>query len=109
MRSNQSRFTVAFSDLAWESVIGDDVPGFPLAWQVGKYLKAYADKYIPPELLNLGCTVVHTERKKLDGCEKVWTVEWVEEEGDEEEFEKQSVNTKYVQTTTMHSHSLGAV
>ncbi|KAJ5577045.1 FAD-dependent pyridine nucleotide-disulfide oxidoreductase [Penicillium sp. DV-2018c] len=55
MRTNLSRFTVAFSDLDWESVItGAETPGFPHAEQVGAYLNAYAERYIPDEALRLG-------------------------------------------------------
>ncbi|OQE41021.1 hypothetical protein PENCOP_c005G00652 [Penicillium coprophilum] len=43
MRTNLSRFTVAFSDLAWESVIPDDPPIFPQTTQVGEYLACYAE------------------------------------------------------------------
>jgi hypothetical protein len=55
MRTNLSRFTVAFSDLSWSSVDLTDpstgatptasVPLFPRAWQVGRYLDAYAHKF----------------------------------------------------------------
>jgi hypothetical protein len=54
MRTNLSRFTVAFPDLAWSSVdLSDPVSGtaglqppmFPKAWQVGRYLATYADKF----------------------------------------------------------------
>jgi hypothetical protein len=55
MRTNLSRFTVAFSDLSWSSV-DLSTPGaeslshltspmFPKAWQVGRYLAAYAQKF----------------------------------------------------------------
>jgi hypothetical protein len=55
MRTNLSRFTVAFSDLSWSSV-DLSIPGaetishltppmFPKAWQVGRYLSAYAQKF----------------------------------------------------------------
>jgi hypothetical protein len=60
MRTNLSRFTVSFSDLSWQSVTlenGDKEnakptattppPMFPEAWQVGRYLQEYADKFIP--------------------------------------------------------------
>ena len=60
MRTNLSRFTVAFSDLSWQSVTLEDrdkentvptaktpPPMFPKAWQVGVYLQEYADKFIP--------------------------------------------------------------
>jgi hypothetical protein len=55
MRTNLSRFTVAFSDLAWSSVDLSDsdskvasppaLPMFPKAWQVGRYLAEYAQKF----------------------------------------------------------------
>lgn len=55
MRTNLSRFTVAFSDLPWSSVDLSDPsvtgsspstpPMFPKAWQVGRYLGRYAEKF----------------------------------------------------------------
>ena len=55
MRTNLSRFTVAFSDLPWSSVDLSDPsvtgsspsipPMFPKAWQVGRYLERYAEKF----------------------------------------------------------------
>lgn len=63
MRTNLSRFTVAFSDLSWESVLKDvDIPMFPQACQVGQYLKAYAERYIPKDVLRLGSFIRHTKR-----------------------------------------------
>ncbi|KAJ5687501.1 hypothetical protein N7536_010120 [Penicillium majusculum] len=80
MRTNLSRFTVAFSDLAWESVIPDtDVPVFPQARQVGDYLACYAERYIPAHVLRLGCRVVKTMRKVEDGGDPKWNVQWVQE------------------------------
>lgn len=82
MRTNLSRFTVGFSDLAWESVIHrhehGHVPMFPQAWQVGKYLERYAEMYIPPSVLRLRHRVLRTIR--IDQKEKKktgWTVYWV--------------------------------
>ncbi|KAL5416090.1 hypothetical protein PMIN03_002336 [Paraphaeosphaeria minitans] len=56
MRTNLSRFTVAFPDLAWESVDLSDPATvsksseppamFPQAWQVGRYLETYAKKFL---------------------------------------------------------------
>jgi cation diffusion facilitator CzcD-associated flavoprotein CzcO len=77
MRTNLSRFTVAFSDLAWESVI-PDVPTFPQAAQVGEYLACYAERYIPDHVLRLGCRVVRTIRK-VEGGQPKWNVQWVRE------------------------------
>ena len=55
MKTNLSRFTVAFSDLSWSSVdLSDPVTGaaspstppmFPKAWQVGRYLEKYTEKF----------------------------------------------------------------
>lgn len=54
MKTNLSRFTVAFADLSWSSVdLSDPVTGsapgtppmFPKAWQVGRYLEAYKTKF----------------------------------------------------------------
>ncbi|KAL5122043.1 hypothetical protein ACEQ8H_000260 [Pleosporales sp. CAS-2024a] len=54
MRTNLSRFTVAFSDLSWQSVDlsnpvtgapSASIPMFPAAWQVGCYLKKYAETF----------------------------------------------------------------
>ncbi|KAF1924401.1 uncharacterized protein M421DRAFT_281828 [Didymella exigua CBS 183.55] len=55
MRINLSRFTVGFSDLSWSSVdLSDPVTGaaspsappmFPKAWQVGRYLEKYTEKF----------------------------------------------------------------
>lgn len=72
MRTNLSRFTVAFSDLAWESVLaGNGVPMFPQAWQVGLYLEKYAERYIPAAMIRLRCEVVGTARAGTR-----WTVRW---------------------------------
>jgi hypothetical protein len=43
MVANQSRHTVHFSDMAWEE---GEAPQFPVGWQVGQYLKRYADRYL---------------------------------------------------------------
>jgi cation diffusion facilitator CzcD-associated flavoprotein CzcO len=41
MVANQSRHTVQFSDLAWDP----ETPQFPRAWQVGRYLERYRERY----------------------------------------------------------------
>ncbi|PYH99354.1 FAD/NAD(P)-binding domain-containing protein [Aspergillus ellipticus CBS 707.79] len=76
MRTNLSRFSVAFSDLAWETVLGGDteVPMFPLAWQVGRYLEKYVERYIPEGVVRLGEEVVRTVRE-VDGSGVEWTVQ----------------------------------
>lgn len=63
MRTNLSRFTVAFPDLAWGSVdLSDPMTGatpsgplamFPPAWQVGRYLETYAKRFLPPGVVQL--------------------------------------------------------
>ena len=66
MRTNQSRHTVSFSDLAWP---GPDEKGvekyaqFPTAWEVGQYLEWYREAYGSEWEVRLGCKVVKAERK----------------------------------------------
>ncbi|KAJ5161529.1 FAD-dependent pyridine nucleotide-disulfide oxidoreductase [Penicillium capsulatum] len=77
MRTNLSRFTVAFSDLSWESALGPvDIPMFPQARQVGQYLAAYAERYIPPDALRLGHRVTRTIRTVNTDSSIRWKVEW---------------------------------
>jgi hypothetical protein len=95
MLTNLSRFTVSFSDLAWESVdLNQNVPTsktegsrsaspsppplFPKAWQVGRYLETYAERYLPSDVLKLGCQVIRTERRPDKDGETGWIVEWLE-------------------------------
>ncbi|KAF7170364.1 hypothetical protein CNMCM5623_002787 [Aspergillus felis] len=98
MRTNLSRFTVSFSDLAWESVLGTaDVPMFPQAWQVGRYLETYAERYLPDEVVRLGCEVVRAVREVVGGRPR-WTVQWVQRSGNEEQrddTEQRAVETEY--------------
>lgn len=87
MRTNLSRFTVSFADLAWESVVGgvdgDGDAGtgavegtmFPQAWQVGRYLGSYAERFLPRDIVRFGRRVVRTVR----GGEERWMVQWVTE------------------------------
>lgn len=80
MRTNLSRFSVAFSDLSWESVIPDaDIPIFPQARQVGEYLACYAERYVPAHVLRLGCRVIRTIRRVGGGGDPKWNVQWVQE------------------------------
>lgn len=80
MRTNLSRYTVAFSDLSWESVFeSQDVPMFLQAWQVGMYLEKYVERYIPPGMIKLGHNVVQAIRSDT---EMRWTVKWVVERFD---------------------------
>ncbi|OCL10408.1 FAD/NAD(P)-binding domain-containing protein [Glonium stellatum] len=88
MPTNLSRFTVAFSDLSWNSVDldgeadeikgkkkSDHMPIFPKAWQVGRYLETYAKKYIPKDIIHLNSRVTKAERIMQDGVKK-WKVKW---------------------------------
>ena len=70
MRTNLSRFTVAFSDLAWQSVDIDPenqgpkepLPMFPRAHQVGLYLEEYARRFIPEGTIVLNRQVTHAKQ-----------------------------------------------
>ncbi|PLB43704.1 FAD/NAD(P)-binding domain-containing protein [Aspergillus steynii IBT 23096] len=99
MRTNLSRFTVGFSDLAWESVggigdgDGDRVPMFPAAWQVGRYLEGYAERYLPAEVMRLGCRVVRTVREMVgegegERARARWVLQWVCERENEDGHEE---------------------
>ncbi|KAJ5291589.1 FAD-dependent pyridine nucleotide-disulfide oxidoreductase [Penicillium angulare] len=80
MRTNLSRFTVAFSDLSWESVLETpNVPMFPQARQVCQYLRAYRKRYIPDDVVRLGCRVLKTVRKTKDGHTARWEISWEKE------------------------------
>lgn len=72
MVANQSRHTVQFSDLAWE----DDVPQLPRAWQVGRYLQHYLERYCAFEedrfRLRLGWNVTSARQDPKD--EQKWVV-----------------------------------
>lgn len=63
MRTNQSKFTMCFSDLSWESLDIDDrpVPIHPKARDVFQYLRAYNERYIPEEMVHFGTTVTNVE------------------------------------------------
>ncbi|KAK7510134.1 hypothetical protein IWZ03DRAFT_389058 [Phyllosticta citriasiana] len=81
MPTNISRFNVCFSDLAWSSVFPDaddddaELPVFPQLWRVGKYLQAYADRYIPPGVIRLNASVKSTELVQSGGRDR-WRVKW---------------------------------
>ncbi|KAF2651632.1 FAD/NAD(P)-binding domain-containing protein [Lophiostoma macrostomum CBS 122681] len=72
MRTNQTKFTVAFSDLAWETALGEEdgnngegegeIPVYPKAWQVYRYLEEYVKRYIPDSVFRFNTTVVRTEK-----------------------------------------------
>ncbi|PVH94104.1 hypothetical protein DM02DRAFT_694132 [Periconia macrospinosa] len=75
MRTNQTKFTVAFSDLSWESVDFEEkpVPIYPKARQVYHYLSHYAKRYIPDEVFRFHTRVIRTE-KTPDKQGGKWTV-----------------------------------
>ncbi|KAI9851176.1 MAG: hypothetical protein M1838_004285 [Thelocarpon superellum] len=90
MKTNLSKYTVCFSDLAWESVplhVGSNgtpstssnvaqlIPMLPRAWQVGRYLQTYVAKYLPPSCVRLNSQVIRATREKA-GIDPRWTVEW---------------------------------
>ncbi|CAN9425111.1 unnamed protein product [Alternaria alternata] len=80
MRTNLSRYTVAFSDLPWTSVDLDlsrpavhplaAPPIFPRAWQVGRYLEAYAKGFGITDNLLLGKRVVEASLQE----DRTWKV-----------------------------------
>lgn len=62
MVANQSRHTMQFSDLAWES----HVPQLPQAWMVGQYLERYKAQYLAGQTnfeLNLNSRVIRAAQK----------------------------------------------
>lgn len=91
MRTNLSRFTVSFSDYAWESTStgANEIALFPQACQVGRYLEGYSERYVPKDVLRLGCRVVRTQRNLTEEGQR-WTVEW------EKSSEREEVTTYVV-------------
>lgn len=92
MRTNLSRFTVSFSDHAWndesQEKESSEEDMFPQAWRVGEYLKSYASRFLPRESLRLSCRVTRTQRNQ--GHEnsltsRRWTVEWTDQRHSDEE------------------------
>ncbi|KAG6000878.1 hypothetical protein E4U54_001248 [Claviceps lovelessii] len=70
MEANQSKHTMHFSDHAWE----DGAPHLPRAWQVGRYLEAYKERYLssnPDFSLHCNTSVVEA---RLDGATSTWDV-----------------------------------
>lgn len=80
MPTNASRYSCAFSDLAWESVdLGEDSasapPMFPKARHVKRYLEIYSEWYIPAKHIGLGCNVIQATQYDHGGTDR-WSVEW---------------------------------
>lgn len=84
MVANQSRHTMHFSDLAWE-----EAPQLPRAWQVGRYLQRYLERYCAFEeekfRLRLGWEVTSAHRDSRD--KKKWLVAAEAENGMGAEYE----------------------
>ncbi|KAG0639155.1 hypothetical protein HOY80DRAFT_1022705 [Tuber brumale] len=78
MRTNLSRYSCVFPELAYEPGISM----LPTAREVGEYLERFRRRYIPDECLRLGCAVVKIGRVEGGG----WSVGWKEvgDEGGEE-------------------------
>src|SRR5579862_5581977 len=75
MRTNLSKHTNCFSDLAWP----ENTPVFPSALQVGKYLASYANKYLRAGIISLNCRVMSAEYSSTGK----WQVQWCSNEGKE--------------------------
>ncbi|KAF2854481.1 hypothetical protein T440DRAFT_234449 [Plenodomus tracheiphilus IPT5] len=78
MRTNLSRFTVAFSDLDWHSVFSapsghERIPMFPKAHEVGKYLDMYSDKFKLDSVIQLNTKVVKATRSDDSRSWKITT------------------------------------
>ncbi|CAM1511777.1 Fc.00g092900.m01.CDS01 [Cosmosporella sp. VM-42] len=70
MIANQSRHTMQFSELAWD----ESDPQLPQAWQVGKYLERFYEKWLkgnPNFELKLGHQV---ERAERESGSKGWNI-----------------------------------
>ncbi|KAK2612730.1 hypothetical protein QQS21_001181 [Conoideocrella luteorostrata] len=66
MVANQSKHTMHFSDHAWE----DNAPQLPRAWQVGRYLERYTERYLavhPDFSLHLNTCVTHAQPDNQGG------------------------------------------
>ncbi|KAF2651046.1 FAD/NAD(P)-binding domain-containing protein [Lophiostoma macrostomum CBS 122681] len=73
MRTNQTKYTMSFSDLSWDSVDlgGRPAPMFPKASQVIEYLRAYQKKHIPEDLVKFNTEVVAAKQIPEDST-GVW-------------------------------------
>lgn len=80
MVANQSKHTMHFSDHAWEH----GAPQLPRAWQVGRYLEAYKERYLSSDQdfsLHLNTRVARTQLLSQGG--PAWDVT-LESEGKQE-------------------------
>jgi cation diffusion facilitator CzcD-associated flavoprotein CzcO len=60
MRTNQSKFTMGFSDLAWDFLEHASV--YPKASDIHRYLEEYFERYIPADILHLCTSVTQVTR-----------------------------------------------
>ena len=95
MRTNLSYISMSFSDFPWrkeylrDSLDDNDVfdaaspsklPQFPLAWQVGKYLQAYAAHWNLDDHVRLDCEVLSASYLAQKESAK-WSVKWKVKDG----------------------------
>ncbi|TGO63674.1 hypothetical protein BCON_0011g00130 [Botryotinia convoluta] len=84
MHTNLSQFTVCFSDLAWDSVeMQPPAHIYPKAWQVHRYLKEYAARYIPAGIIAFKTYVKEIEHIQTSPEEKTkkWKITSIALEG----------------------------
>jgi len=74
MRTNLSKHTCSFSDLAWSSKLANDDQDFPTARQVQAYLEEYAFRFNLLRFINLRCLVTSVVPSTLIG--DGWQVGW---------------------------------
>lgn len=87
MPTNACRFAESFTDLSWPSLDlrhpsrpeppAGYLPAFPRAWQVGRYLETYANKWIPNDVLRLRCAVTGVHELDQEDSQR-WRVAWQE-------------------------------
>ncbi|TGO24967.1 hypothetical protein BPAE_0090g00110 [Botrytis paeoniae] len=84
MNTNLSQFTVCFSDLAWDSVEMQPLATiYPKAWQVHRYLKEYAARYIPAGIIAFKTYVKEIEHIQTSPEEETnkWKITSIAPEG----------------------------
>ncbi|KAI9755035.1 MAG: hypothetical protein M4579_004438 [Chaenotheca gracillima] len=91
MPTNLSKYTCSFSDLAWESVnLGKRsskdngfVPMFPRACEMGQYIKAYREKYVPIDTIRFNTKVTSAVRQG-EKTHSSWHISWASQSDDSE-------------------------
>ncbi|KAK3044422.1 hypothetical protein LTS18_001328, partial [Coniosporium uncinatum] len=106
MPTNLSRFTVAFSDLDWQSVDISEaksekrpLPMFPRAWQVGKYLQEYRRRYVPEDCIRFGSCVDSVQENEDLHKERRWSVRWTERADSDSVLETSNQNGRSMRKT----------